>query len=81
MLDLAYCINVSLYGGKLMSEIELMTVEEVSTFLKLGVPTIREMIKRGDIPAAKIGRQYRINRADIERLATPKTFEPTCVIE
>jgi putative molybdopterin biosynthesis protein len=58
-----------------MNEIELLTVEEVSAFLKLGVPTIREMIKRGDIPASKIGRQYRINKADVERLVKTTAVE------
>ncbi len=51
-----------------MTEFNVMTVEQVAKELQLGIATIRDMIKRGDLPAVKIGKQYRIRRADVEKL-------------
>jgi len=49
-----------------MSEHNLLTVAEVADYLRVAERTVREMIDRGDIPAAKIGKAYRIERADLE---------------
>jgi excisionase family DNA binding protein len=51
-----------------MTEVDLMTVEEVADLLRIGVHTVRAMIRRGDIPALKIGKQYRIKREDFNQL-------------
>src|SRR5262245_28064938 len=51
---------------RLMSHIEdarrntLLTVEEVALDLKLHQETIRRWIKSGNLPAVRIGREYRI---------------------
>lgn len=47
---------------------DLLTAQEAADFLKLKKTTVYEMIKRGEIPSAKIGKQLRINRADLEAL-------------
>lgn len=61
-----------------MSQEHLMTVREVADRLQLGVPTVREMIGRGEIPAAKIGKEYRIERADLENfIESRKTSRET----
>jgi len=39
-----------------MSEHNLLTVAEVADYLRVAERTVREMIDRGDIPAAKIGK-------------------------
>jgi len=49
-----------------MSEHNLLTVAEVADYLRVAERTVREMIDRGDIPAMKIGKAYRIERADLE---------------
>lgn len=51
---------------------EYYTPQEVADLLKLHYNTIRRMIKSGELPAEKIGRQWRIRRADLEQLADPK---------
>ena len=37
---------------------------------------IRDMIKRGEISAVRVGRQYRIARSEIERITTPTGGKP-----
>ncbi|WP_035300546.1 substrate-binding domain-containing protein [Brevibacillus thermoruber] len=43
-----------------------LTPEEVAEELKLSRYTVYEMIKRGDLPACKIGRALRISRSDLD---------------
>lgn len=49
-----------------MSEHDLLTVSEVADYLRVTERTVRDMIDRGDIPAMKIGKAYRIKRTDLE---------------
>lgn len=39
---------------------ELLTVKEVAGFLKTSRAQVGKMIQNGDLPAVKIGREYRI---------------------
>ena len=47
---------------------DLLTAQEAADYLKLKKSTVYEMIKRGEIPSAKIGKQLRIARSDLEAL-------------
>ncbi len=47
---------------------ELLTVEEVAEYLRVSIYTVREMIKSGKLPGVKLGKSYRIKRADVEKL-------------
>ncbi len=47
-------------------EIEVLTVEEVASLLKLSKITIYRLIKTGEIPAYKIGASWRVNKKDLE---------------
>lgn len=49
-------------------ERELLTPVEAAYILKLSKYTIYEMVKRGELPAVKIGRKVRIERSDIDAL-------------
>lgn len=51
-----------------MIEHDLMTISEVANYLRITERTVREMIKRGELPAAKLAKSYRIKRADVEKL-------------
>ena len=51
-----------------MSEHDLLTVDEVAEYLRIKSTTVRDLIKRGELPAARVGRVYRIRRADVEKL-------------
>ncbi|WP_371378122.1 substrate-binding domain-containing protein [Sporomusa aerivorans] len=59
------------------------TPEEVSKILKISRFTVYEMIKRGDIPSYRIGRNMRIDAADLDtyirnskKHATPQSKSP-----
>lgn len=43
----------------------VMTVKEVSDFLRLPLSTIYDLVKRGKLPGAKFGRQWRFLEEDI----------------
>ncbi len=45
---------------------ELMTVEEVASYLRVTEKTVYRLLKRGDIPATKVGRRWRFDRAAID---------------
>jgi len=50
---------------------ELLTAQEAADLLKVKKATVYEMVKRGEIPAVKIGKQVRIDREDLNRLIQP----------
>ncbi len=53
-------------------EQNLLTAQEAAELLKVKKATVYEMVKRGQIPAVKIGKQVRINREELERLLRPE---------
>ena len=44
-----------------------LTTEEVLSCLKVNPRTIYRLIKTGDLPAVRIGRQWRFRRSDLDR--------------
>lgn len=44
-----------------------LTPQEVSDLLRVSVQTVRRWIKEGALPAYKVGRAWRIRRADLDR--------------
>lgn len=52
---------------------DYFTVYEVAELLNFHHNTIRKMIKTGELPATRFnGREWRIRKADLENLFTPK---------
>ncbi len=49
---------------------ELLTVTEVAKVLRVTSQAVRDMIRRGNIQAVRLGRQYRIPRSELDRIAT-----------
>ena len=45
---------------------ELLTTEEAAAYLRLHPRTISRLIKQGELPGVKVGRQWRVRRADLE---------------
>ncbi len=54
---------------------ELYSVEQVAALLGLHVKTVRAYVRDGRLKATRIGKQYRIMRADLEAL-TGAPFSP-----
>ncbi|WP_336082561.1 helix-turn-helix domain-containing protein [Nocardia sp. SSK8] len=71
----------------------LYSVEQVAELLGLHVRTVRSYVRDGKLPAARIGKQYRITQDDLETftglpISTPPQAAPTgrhaettCVVE
>lgn len=47
---------------------ELLKISEVASRLRVSQITIRRMIARGELQAAKIGGGYRIESAEVQKL-------------
>ena len=45
---------------------EILTAEEVADYLRVHLMTVRRWCRSGSLPAAKIGRAYRIKKGDLD---------------
>jgi putative molybdopterin biosynthesis protein len=55
-------------------ESRLLTAEDVAQQLRIKKYTVYELIKRGELPSSRVGKQVRVSQADIEKyLAAGKT--------
>lgn len=45
----------------------LLTVSEVATVMRVSNMTVYRLINGGDLPAVRVGRNYRIRETDVER--------------
>jgi excisionase family DNA binding protein len=50
------------------SQLELLTIEEAAHFLRLSRNTVYGLCRAGRLPAAKIGREWRVRRSELEKL-------------
>lgn len=55
----------------MMAQQKLLTAQEAADLLKVKKATVYEMVKRGEIPAVKIGKQVRIAQEDLEAKLRP----------
>ena len=44
---------------------DLLTPEEVAEYVRVNPQTIYRLLRRGKLPGAKIGHQWRVRRADL----------------
>lgn len=47
---------------------EYLTPREVMELLAIGKNTFYKMVQSGELPAFRVGKQWRVKRADLERL-------------
>ena len=52
----------------------LLTVAEVADVLRVSNMTVYRLIKAGDIPALRVGKNYRIRQTDLSRFLEQGTF-------
>jgi excisionase family DNA binding protein len=57
--------------------LDVMTPEQVADLLQLNTETVYRLIRDKKLAAAKIGRAYRITRADLERFLAASSTMPT----
>lgn len=54
-------------SGRAHENREIMTVDQVAAYLQLNRLTVYRYVREGKIPAAKLGKVYRILREDVDR--------------
>lgn len=52
---------------------ELLTVRELAGYLKLNSATVMRKAGKGEIPAIKVGRQFRFNKGEIDKWLNQKS--------
>ena len=52
---------------------EILTLPEVAQLLKIADKTVYTMAQKGDLPAFKVGGQWRFRRADLDSWIDAKT--------
>ncbi len=55
-----------------MTDHELLTPEEAARYLRVNPQTVYRMLRRGECPGTKMGRQWRIRRTELEACLAPK---------
>ena len=45
---------------------ELMTTEQAAQYLQLSIETVKRNTRKGLIPGAKVGRQWRFRKVDLD---------------
>ncbi len=54
----------------------LLTVTEVASDLRVSKMTVYRLIKRGNLPAVRVGRGYRIKAQTVEQYLTKESIPP-----
>lgn len=49
------------------TESEILTLEEVAAYLKVGKRTVYRLAQKGDIPAFKLGGTWRFRRSELDQ--------------
>ncbi|GFP20873.1 hypothetical protein HKBW3S43_01054 [Candidatus Hakubella thermalkaliphila] len=56
---------------------ELLTIDELASYLKISKHTLYKMVEKGKIPALKVANQWRFKREDINMwLEKQRRFKP-----
>ncbi len=50
-----------------IGEPEFLTTDEVLEYLRINARTVYRLIRNGELPAVRIGRQWRIRRLDLDQ--------------
>lgn len=53
--------------GEVIGQPVIMTIDQVASYLQIGKRTIYAMAAAGEMPAAKVGDQWRFFRPEIDR--------------
>jgi excisionase family DNA binding protein len=59
-----------------MSIEEILSIKEVSDYLKIPVSTVYKLVQEGKVPAIKIGKHWRFMKKDIDHLFNGKERSP-----
>ena len=51
-----------------------LTTEEVLEYLQVNLRTVYRLIKAGDLPAIRVGKNFRIRRSDVESYLGDRSY-------
>lgn len=57
----------------------LLTAAEVADQLRVSTMTIYRLIRSGELPAVRVGRNYRVRAGDLERYLDAQVVDPSTV--
>ncbi len=57
----------------------LLTAAEVADQLRVSTMTIYRLIRSGELPAVRVGRNYRVRAGDLDRYLSEQVVDPTTV--
>ncbi|MBW3576840.1 MAG: helix-turn-helix domain-containing protein [Actinobacteria bacterium] len=60
---------------------ELLTVAEVADLLRVSTMTVYRLIRSGELPAVRVGRNYRVRRDELETYLAGQVVEPETVAD
>jgi excisionase family DNA binding protein len=61
---------------KIPEQEELLTVEEVRLWLRLGRTRLNELLQSGELPSFKVGRRRFVRRGDVPKWLQQYRYEP-----
>ena len=53
----------------------LLTVAEVASVMRVSTMTVYRLIKSGDLPAVRVGHNYRVRGAEVERYLASRSVQ------
>ncbi len=53
----------------------LLTVAEVASSMRVSTMTVYRLIKSGDLPAVRVGHNYRVRGAEVERYLSSRSVQ------
>ncbi len=57
----------------------LLTAAEVAEDLRVSTMTVYRLIRRGDLPAVRVGRNYRVRLTDLEHYLAEQVVDPATI--
>jgi excisionase family DNA binding protein len=57
----------------------LLTAAEVADQLRVSTMTVYRLIRRGDLPAVRVGRNYRVRSSALDRFLDEQEVDPASV--
>jgi excisionase family DNA binding protein len=57
----------------------LLTAHEVADQLRVSTMTIYRLIRRGELPAVRVGRNYRVRESELETYLSEQVVDPASI--
>ena len=64
---------MALSGARGFGSDRLMTVAEVAATMRVSNMTVYRLIKAGDLPALRVGKNYRVRESDVEKYLSARS--------